>query len=63
MTERILAVVDQPCVLCEETLETWTYFKDEEREGQERIERTSSDHQCSFMADLIAERARALRYR
>lgn len=58
MTERILAIVDQPCVLCEETLETWTYYKDDEREGQERIEKTSSAHSCSFIKDLIRERFR-----
>lgn len=58
MASRLIAVIDQPCVLCEETLETWHVFKDEEREGQERIEKTLVDHQCSFMAELVRERTR-----
>ena len=56
MSERAQLVVVQPCVLCEGPLEVWTYFKDDEREGQERIEKITMSHRCDAMTALLRER-------
>lgn len=61
MSERLIAVIDQPCVLCEETLELWRVYKDEDQGGQERIEKEDAHHVCTFMAELVAERYRTRR--
>lgn len=60
MSERLSAVIEQPCVLCEETLEIWNVYIDNLR-GIERIEKVGTDHQCPALADLVAERFRSTR--
>lgn len=54
---RLIAVIDQPCVLCEETLETWTIYRDDET-GREQHRITPASHVCEPLRDLIAERFR-----
>lgn len=56
LVERLICVVDQPCILCEETLEVWHVFKDEEQKGKERIERRAVAHQCRFLDELRESR-------
>jgi hypothetical protein len=34
MSQRVLSIVEQPCVLCESTIQVWTLLHDEET-GQE----------------------------
>lgn len=58
MSERLIASIDQPCILCEETLEVWHIFKDEEKNGQERIDRVVVAHRCDFLVALKIERHR-----
>jgi len=61
MSERLVATIDQPCILCEDTLEVWHVYKDEERKGQGRIEKVAVDHECSFLMELVEERQRTRR--
>lgn len=55
MGERLMLVVDQPCILCEETIISQSIFKNEET-GQERIESRGSTHLCGPLRRLIGER-------
>ena len=61
MSERLVATIDLPCILCEDTLEVWHVYKDEERKGQGRIEKVAVDHECSFLMELVEERQRTRR--
>ncbi len=55
MSQRLIMVVDQPCILCEETLEIWNVFKDEES-GTEWHEVETRYHRCAPLRALITER-------
>jgi hypothetical protein len=48
-------VVAQPCVLCEDELERWHVYRDDER-GEESIEVEPLTHACEALRRLIAER-------
>lgn len=56
----VLAVV-QPCVLCEEPLEAWTVYRDEET-GQERIDKEPIPHECEAMRRLLRERVQRMHW-
>lgn len=58
MSDRLVAAITQPCILCEGDLEEWLIYRDEPR-GIERIERTRLKHDCPVLRDLVAERYRA----
>ena len=60
MSERIVAVITQPCVLCEGDLEEWTVWHDGKK-SLERIERKRLPHDCQPLKDLISERYRHVR--
>ena len=59
VSERLIASIDQPCILCEGTLETWNIYKDEEAKGIERIDRKVVAHTCDFLVALKIERHRS----
>ena len=58
MSERLIASITQPCILCEGDLEEWLIYRDNLR-GVERVERTRLPHECQALRDLVAERYRA----
>ena len=58
MSERLVAAITQPCILCEGDLEEWMIYRDNLR-GTERVERTRLPHECQALRDLVAERYRA----
>lgn len=58
MSERLIAAITQPCILCEGDLEEWLVYRDNLR-GIERIERTRLPHVCEALRDLVSERYRA----
>lgn len=59
MSARALAVVDQPCILCEETLLVMTLMRDDESGHEEWLtEAPSAPHDCLQMRLLRAERTR-----
>ena len=60
--ERLISVIEQPCVLCEGTLEIWRVYGNQEGTKQERIEKESVEHNCSFIAELVHERYRDNNY-
>lgn len=49
--------VDQPCVLCEETLQEWNVYRDDETR-QERIEIRPVTHACEALRALGLEYVR-----
>jgi hypothetical protein len=57
---REVVAVDQPCILCEKTLEVWRLFRDDVT-GQECIEQETTEHFCLPMERLLRERARGVR--
>jgi hypothetical protein len=52
---RLLMAVQQPCVLCQGTLEQWLVYRDDETD-EERIDKEVVGHHCYAMDALVAER-------
>lgn len=57
MSQRMLMVVEQPCVLCEETLQVWTLLRDEEL-GTEQWSFEDLEHRCTNLRLLMREYGR-----
>lgn len=55
MSERVIMIVVQPCILCEQDQEVWTLWKDEEQAG-ERWTIEALEHFCEGSWYLIQER-------
>jgi hypothetical protein len=53
--ERCVAVIEQPCILCEQVQELWHVLVDEEV-SIERIVREEQEHTCPGMVRLLRER-------
>lgn len=57
MSRRQLLIVEQPCVLCEETLQVWTLLRDDEL-GTEDWTFEDVEHRCTNLRKLMRERGR-----
>ncbi len=57
---RALMVVHQPCILCEETIQIWTLFRDDETKEQ-KIVTEDLPHNCEQMRKLRKERVKRTR--
>jgi hypothetical protein len=56
VSERVVATIIQPCILCEGDQERWDVWFDEEV-SIERIEVVPLEHACPGMTRLLRERA------
>ena len=57
MSQRAICIVEQPCVLCEQTLQVWTLVIDEET-GAEEWSIEDVTHRCPDMKALMREYGR-----
>lgn len=57
MSRRQLLIVEQPCVLCEATLQVWTLLRDDEL-GTEEWTFEDVEHRCADLRRLMRERGR-----
>lgn len=49
MSQRVLAIVEQPCVLCEATIQLWTLYRDDEVDREQWVV-VDKDHYCTELA-------------
>ena len=56
MGKRVLLVVSQPCVLCEETLYDSALWRDDDTGAEEWSDTPPRPHVCSPMQALLKER-------